>query len=136
MIKNFFKCGICGWCLEIMFTAFESFRKREMCLKGNTSIWMFPIYGCGALIHPLSRLLKNISAMKRGIIYTFAIFLVEFLTGSYLKEREICPWDYSRARYNIKGVIRLDYALWWFLTGLLFETVLDTPNRKFRMITD
>lgn len=124
-MKKFLKCGICGWCLEIMFTAFHSFRKRELSLKGNTSLWMFPIYGCAALIHPLSRVLKPLSFLKRGLIYTFGIFGVEYVSGTLLKARRICPWDYSRARFNVKGVIRLDYALWWFLTGLMFEKLLD-----------
>ena len=37
----------------------------------------------------------------------------------------MCPWDYSRARSNIQGVIRLDYAPVWFLTGLLYERLLQ-----------
>lgn len=35
------------------------------------------------------------------------------------------PWDYSHARLNVKGVIRLDYAPVWFLTGLLYEKLLN-----------
>ena len=33
-------------------------------------------------------------------------------------------WDYSRAKFNIKGVIRLDYAPLWFTAGLFFEKFL------------
>ena len=46
------------------------------------------------------------------------------LDAILLKKRNMCPWDYSKARWNIKGVIRLAYAPVWFLTGLLYERVL------------
>lgn len=57
--KNFLKCGLIGWCMEIIFTSVTSLRRRDMTLKGSTSIWMFPIYGCAAVVAPLSRLLKK-----------------------------------------------------------------------------
>ncbi|MDO5573127.1 MAG: hypothetical protein Q4G60_04015 [bacterium] len=124
MMKKFIMCGTLGWCLEILFTSIESFRKREMKLKGNTSIWMFPIYGTGILILPLYYLMKRQSPVFRGFVYSIAIFTVEFLSGTFLKKRAMCPWDYSKSKWNIDGVIRLDYAPVWFLTGLIFEKFL------------
>ncbi|MDD3414940.1 MAG: hypothetical protein PHY47_13185 [Lachnospiraceae bacterium] len=124
MIKKFIYCGTLGWCLEIIFTACDSFRRRELQLKGNTSIWMFPIYGMAAFLMPLFKILKDKSVALRGTIYMITIFIVEYLSGNFLKKKGVCPWDYSRAKHNINGVIRVDYAIWWFLTGLLFEKVL------------
>ena len=49
------------------------------------------------------------------------IFTVEYTSGMYLKKRGCCPWDYSDSPYHINGVIRLDYAPLWFLTGLFYE---------------
>ena len=95
-----------------------------MKLEGHSSIWMFPIYGMAAFLAPISRLLRKQCVWVRGAVYTGAIFLTEFITGSFLKRRGMCPWDYSRARFNIHGVIRLDYAPVWFLTGLLYEQIL------------
>ena len=46
----------------------------------------------------------------RGTVYTVCIFLTEFGTGSLLKKHDLCPWDYSKSKANIKGLIRLDYA--------------------------
>ena len=125
MNSNFLKCGICGWCLEILWTGFLSFRKREMTLTGTSSLWMFPIYGMAGLIRPVYSLLKNRSAFFRGSVFTVLIFLTEFLTGSWLKARSCCPWNYDRARLNIRGVIRLDYAPLWFFCGLLFEKIVS-----------
>jgi uncharacterized membrane protein len=124
MKNKFMICGLTGWCLEIFWTGLNSFRHRQMKLMGRSSIWMFPIYGLASLLSPLSRLLKNRSTWLRGTVYTCAIFLTEYISGSLLKKHDMCPWDYSHARFNLKGVIRLDYAPVWFLTGLLYERIL------------
>lgn len=110
--------------MEIMFTAFDSFRRRELTLHGRTSIWMFPIYGMAALIKPAYKFLQGKPALLRSAIYTFGIFAGEFISGSFLKRHNLCPWDYSKAKTNVKGVIRLDYAPFWMVAGLIFEHIL------------
>lgn len=130
MKHNFIKCGLTGWLLEIAWTGFLSFRKRDMHLTGTTSIWMFPIYGVAGLFAPLSNKLKHIPAIFRGSIYTVVIFMVEFISGSLLRKRNWCPWDYSRTKYNVKGVIRLDYAPLWFITGLVMEQHIKRKSRR------
>lgn len=62
--------------------------------------------------------------MARGCIYTGCIYVTEFITGTLLKKIKACPWDYSKAKLNVKGVIRLDYAPAWFLLGLFYENLL------------
>ena len=39
-----------GWCLEVVFTSMESILIHDWRLMGRTSLLMFPIYGCGALL--------------------------------------------------------------------------------------
>lgn len=91
---------------------------------------MFPIYGLAAFFKPLYRVIKKLPAPFRGMIYTICIFATEFLTGSALKKKELCPWDYQSSPYNIDGVIRIDYAPYWFGTGLLYEFILNRQNKK------
>lgn len=128
--KNFLLCGLAGWCLEILFTSFCSFRKRELKLMGETSLWMFPIYGMAAFLKPLCRRIKNFPALLRGIFYSCFIFLGEYVSGSILKKYQMCPWDYSGSRANINCVIRLDYAPFWMAAGLIFEKLLARPLRR------
>ena len=128
MIKKFFTCGLLGWCLEILYTAACSLKNHDIRLKGNTSLWMFPIYGLAAFFQPLAALLKGKPLFLRGCIYTFCIFLTEFVTGELLKKRHACPWNYENAPLNIRGVIRLDYAPFWFGTGLLYEFLLSRSS--------
>lgn len=127
--RNFLRCGLAGWCMEILFTALHSLQRREFKLMGNTSVWMFPIYGCGAFIAPLSRLLSRRNVLIRGGTYMCLIYLMEYLSGHALQRRHLCPWDYHRSRFHIKGLIRLDYAPLWFGAGLLFERMTQKkPN--------
>lgn len=122
--KNFMKCGLVGWCMEIIFTSMDSLRRRDMTLKGFTSIWMFPIYGCAAILSPVCRLLRKMPAWFRGLTYMNLIFSAEYLTGRLLSRHQLCPWDYGKSKWNINRVIRLDYAPYWFGAGLLFERIL------------
>ena len=121
---NFIKCGIAGWCLEILFTAFLSLRRREMTLKGTTSLWMFPIYGSMALLRPFFIRIRRLSIPVRGCIYAVIIFTGEFISGRLLQRFRLCPWDYERHPWNIAGIIRLDYFPYWFAAGLFFEKLL------------
>lgn len=138
MLKNFFKCGLIGWCMEIIFTALDSFRRRDMRLMGQTSLWMFPIYGSACLLSLLIKPLKNLPAFVRGCAYAFCIYIGEYLTGALLSKHKICPWDYEKSRWNIQRVIRLDYFPNWFLAGLLFEKVLskkqDIPDNSTKAV--
>lgn len=130
MGKNFLLCGFTGWCLEILFTCFGSYRKRELKLMGRTSLWMFPIYGMASFLKPVCQLLRRFPAAIRAICYSIFIFLGEYISGSILKKYQICPLDYSKARANIKGVIRLDYAPFWMAVGLIFEKLLLRTSSK------
>lgn len=125
---NFIRCGIVGWCLEILFTSLHSLQRRDWRLRGQTSIWMFPIYGMAALLAPVSKLLKTRPALLRGTVYASCIFFAEYLSGCLLQKKGCCPWDYGRSKWHIKHIIRLDYAPIWFLTGLLFERILSKPR--------
>ena len=108
LFKDFIKCGILGWCLEITFTALHSLQQRKMSLQGTTSLWMFPIYGAGCLLKPVCSLVKGCHWLVRGCIYALCIFTAEYASGFFLQKKELCPWNYGKARWNIGRVIRLD----------------------------
>lgn len=136
ILMNFCKCGVAGWCLEVMFTSVESIMLGDWRLMGKTSLLMFPIYGLGALLGPIGygvdqwlntswdgTLTQKDRIMRHGTLYMVLIFTAEYLTGTWLKTRGMCPWDYSGRNTNINGLIRLDFAPLWFATGLLFEQI-------------
>ena len=91
---------------------------------------MFPIYGCGAIIRPLSGKLSAVPLFVRGCIYTVGFFFVEFISGALLRCFHMCPWDYNNAKTNVDGVIRLDYAPFWLAAGLIFEKILSISDSE------
>ena len=56
-------------------------------------------------------------------VYMVLIFVAEYLSGTWLRTMGVCPWDYTGRHSNIDGLIRLDFAPLWFMTGLLFEQI-------------
>lgn len=130
LLQNFILCGLVGWCIEIIFTSFDSFRRRDLRLKGTTSLWMFPIYGMAAFLSPIMKQIKEKSIFFRGGFYAFLILSAEFVSGSLLSKHKLCPWNYKKSSWNINGVIRLDYFPCWFAAGLLYEKLLTHKSRK------
>lgn len=129
-LKRFLLCGFTGWGLECFWTGLGSILSgADRTLPCHTSVWMFPIYGTAMFIVPISKHLKGKSILIRGGLYTILIFLTEFITGSILSFFHLCPWDYSQAKFQIHGLIRLDYAPAWFITGLFFEKLLNESHR-------
>lgn len=137
MIKKYLMCGLTGWCMEVFWTGIGSALRKDKKLTSNTSIWMFPIYATAVIIEPLSHKLcsHKRNTVSRGIIYSLCIFATEFFSGSFLKKRNCCPWDYSKAKLNIKGVVRLDYLPVWFVVGLIYEKMLcpETTARHHKV---
>ena len=128
---HFFLCGVTGWCLEVIFTSTESILAHDWRLMGQTSLLMFPIYGCGAVLAPIGRLVDRWIGdgplspgdwiIRHGLLYMVLIFTAEYLSGAFLQSKGICPWDYTGYQTSVNGLIRLDFAPLWFLSGLLFE---------------
>jgi uncharacterized membrane protein len=101
----------------------HSLFRRDFRLVSNTSIWMFFIYGLAVFMEPLVHAVSGFPIIMRGVIYVCCIFILEYTAGMLMTKLKVCPWDYSSAKLNIHGVIRLDYAPAWFALGLLFEYV-------------
>lgn len=129
LFLSFIKCGMIGWSLECLFTGLDSFLHRgDPKLRSCSSIWMFPIYGLASLIRPIYGQIHRANFMIRGGIYSILIITAEYITGTLLKKKGACPWDYHDAKYNVDGVIRLDYLPIWFFVGLLYERILIAPT--------
>jgi len=88
---------------------------------------MFPIYGLAAfLFEPVHDFLRPMFWVLRALIYVVGLWIVEFITGWILRVLTgKCPWDYSTARFQFKGLIRFDYAPVWFLFCLALERLHD-----------
>ena len=80
-----------GWCLEVVFTSMESILIHDWRLMGRTSLLMFPIYGCGALLAPIGSfadrwigdgpLSRADRIIRHGLLYMVLIFIVLYVAG-------------------------------------------------------
>ena len=120
LFLNFCRCGIAGWCLEVMFTSVDSIMAGDWRLISRfIDSWLTGLPGLeDAGQDRLSRVGRSV---RHGLIYMVLIFIAEYITGIWLTSIGICPWDYSLWPDNVGGVIRLKFAPLWFMTGLLFE---------------
>ena len=97
-------------------------------MMGTTSVIMFPIYAAGAILPDivkwcdrwLSGLPDFLKAdreeispvalkLRHGLIYMVLIYTGEYIAGSFLMAKGLCPWDYSQWPDQIHGVIRLAF---------------------------
>ena len=118
--------GLCVYAafIAVFWTGLHSLLSGQWTMTGKSSLLMFPIYGCASIIAPLYARISSLSFVCRGLLYMLGFYMVEFISGSFLREIGICPWDYSAARFQYRGIIRLDYAPLWFAAGLIFEKIL------------
>jgi len=123
MIIRFVIYGFIGWGAEVMWTGLHSLLKKDFRLTSQTSLWMFFIYGSALFFEPVVQTVSGLPLFVRGLTYVFCIFIIEYTVGIIMKRLKVCPWDYSNAKLNVHGVIRLDYAPAWLAMGLLFEFV-------------
>ena len=126
--KNFIICGLTGWCIEVAFTSANAAIKKDRKMMGQTSAWMFPIYGMAASIDLIYPKIRHWSTLQRGLLSGLGIMTTEYLSGSLLQSIDVCPWNYSDAKYSIKGLVRPDYLPYWMVAGLLYEKLLLELN--------
>ena len=89
---------------------------------------MLPIYASiQPLYEPLHDALRDRSRVERAAAYAAGFLAVEYASGAILRaSRGSAPWDYAEARFNVNGLVRLDYAAYWAAAGLALESLHDS----------
>jgi len=124
MFTQFMVFGAVGMVAEVVFSSIKRLlSERTYELKGETSVWMFPIYGLIAFIFPLvSFRIGSLPWFVRGLIYMLLFYIVEYVSGLVLRKLKVCPWNYP-AEYSLNGLIYFPYAPVWFFAGLGVEKI-------------
>ncbi|XP_064095573.1 transmembrane protein 229B-like [Macrobrachium nipponense] len=119
--------GIHGFLIEIFFTAAWEFAlHQDWALTGCTSVWSLFIYGVGTLVGEkfYRRFHATVPLLIRGLVYVAWIYLWEYTTGRILRMYDACPWDYTERRYNVHGLITLEYFPAWYTASILTEQLI------------
>jgi Putative ABC-transporter type IV len=122
MLRRFVAYGVMGLGIEVGFTgAVRGIFQRDRRLRGESFLWMLPIYGAGGLL--LERLhgrlrSRGMGRAARALCGTAAIYGIEYISGAALEQvTGECPWRYRRG-LHVNGYVRLDYAPFWFACAL------------------
>ncbi|XP_072247565.1 transmembrane protein 229B-like [Leuresthes tenuis] len=126
-----------GCLCEVAFTAVcDWFSTQDRRLAGHSSLWALPMYATAIyLMEGLSaRLLaQHYPLPVRLTAYTLFIYLWEFSWGAGLRLLGACPWDYSGYRYNLAGLVTLEYALPWAVAAFIAEQYVIRNTLRIRL---
>ncbi|TMS04358.1 transmembrane protein 229B isoform X1 [Larimichthys crocea] len=126
-----------GCLCEVAFTAvWDWCSTQDRRLAGHSSLWALPMYAIAIyLMESLrSRLLAQQHPLPaRLLAYTVFIYLWEFSWGAGLRLLGACPWDYSGYRYNLGGLVTLEYAIPWSVAAFIAEQHVIRNTLKIRL---
>jgi uncharacterized membrane protein len=135
LLGRFFIYGLVGWCIECFFTSVVDLATGagDLRLMGYSYLWMHPIWGVGLLLG--ERLIMalhsaRVSWLARTFVGMALCFAVEYSAGALLVLLiGRCPWDYSASPWSVNGLIRLDYAPFWWLCAWGYEHLASFVRR-------
>ena len=126
---RFLAYGAVGWVGEVALLAARDLRAgRRVRSRIGDRLVMVPVYGLGVpLFEPLHDALRDrLPTPARALVYVAGFWAVEYAVGrSWRALTGDAPWDYSADRFNIDGLIRLDYLPLWAGAGLFGERLHD-----------
>lgn len=126
----FFTGSTLGWLLEVFWRRF--FSQNNPCKKwinpGFLTGPYLPLYGLSLIILFLLSFInldfiKNPSVQKilLFLIMAVCITFIEYIAGLiFIKGMKIKLWDYSKNRFNIKGIICLQYSFYWIILSAIY----------------
>uniref|UniRef100_A0A8D0DSQ6 Transmembrane protein 229B n=1 Tax=Salvator merianae TaxID=96440 RepID=A0A8D0DSQ6_SALMN len=125
--------AIHGYLSEMLFTTIVL--DHTWTFHGVTSLWPLLVYGsCGLALERIFLFVReSCCLLTRCTFYTLCIYLWQFCTGFLLHCFDACPWDYSDFRFNVKGIITLEYFLFWFVGSLLLERLVISNALRLRL---
>jgi uncharacterized membrane protein len=128
--------AVLGWGIEVCFTAAKDLATGvgDRRLRGESYVWMAPIYGIGALAgETVHRSLRSRPIWERAGAYALTFWAVEASTGEVLRRLlGDVPWGESYRDHPDQlgnGLIRLSYAPSWAAAGLALEVIEPIVRR-------
>lgn len=117
--------SFCGWLLEGSYQLLT----QGTFIKPNFLFGPFkPMYGIASV------LLLAVKSLSKGSFFLCAAIIplgVEYLSGWWLKKAfGLQYWDYSEHKYNLNGLICLDFAFAWVVLAYAFVYILQPKLAK------
>lgn len=126
----FFVGSIIGWALELLWRRFFSQNnpERKWLNPGFLNGPYLPLYGLSLCILFSLSFIRVTWVSDRWlqetllfIIMALCITVMEYIAGLiFIKGMHIKLWDYSKNRFNIQGIICLQYTFYWYLLSAVY----------------
>lgn len=119
-----------GWILELVYRSYNS---KKFINPGFMSGCVVPLYGFGALImyllcNDLSEINSKYKVLIIVLISILLLTLLELISGILLdKLFHLRLWDYSKYKYNYKGLICINFSLIWGILAFSFYYFMYNP---------
>jgi uncharacterized membrane protein len=113
--------SVSGWIIEVIR---RSYLNKKFINPGYFKGPYLPIYGFGTIIlYFLSSIEINIIA--KTALFLFSTTLLEFITGIiFILYFKIELWNYSKNKFNYKGIICIKNSIYWTILSLLFYFII------------
>lgn len=128
--------SIIGWILEVLYRSFISKKFINPGLMLGCSL---PVYGVGGIILNLLTDIKIVNNIYfnyfiLSLIAMVLLTLIEYVGGVLLEKIfKIKLWDYSKYKYNLKGLICLRMSIIWGIVSLIYFVVLNNFLNKITL---
>ncbi len=126
----FFVGSLIGWGLEVFWRKFFSKNnpERKWINPGFLNGPYLPLYGLSlCTLFSLTFIDVNFVSerwLQDTILFIFmalCITLMEYIAGLiFIKGMHIKLWDYSKNRFNIQGIICLQYTFYWYILSAVY----------------
>lgn len=95
---------------------------------------MLAVYGLAApLFERVHEALRGRPLAVRAAVYASGFTVVEYASGLALRRiLGDAPWDYTYARWNVRGLVRAGYLPLWAAVGLAGERLHDALINRHR----
>lgn len=132
MVWMFFLCSMIGLCCEGLYILFQDGHWESHVV--TMFIPMCPIYGLGAvLFYLIDHALPKLNIILKAMVIGVAATVMEFLCGLLLYcGYGMRAWDYTNDKFNIMGLICLEFLFYWMLFAFGYLLVV----RAFRWVVD
>ena len=125
----FFGCTA-GWIMEVLFRRFNKQNvDRKWINPGFLTGPYLPLYGFGLCILYLLAGLEKYNLIANPIwnkvvlfiAMAFCMTLIEYIAGViFIVGMKVKLWDYSKEKFNYKGIICLRFSIIWAILGALY----------------
>lgn len=117
ILFNFLFYSFGGWILENLYCLImKGSFKKEGFLIGPFK----PMYGFAISIMVAIKMVFNLNTFIIILLCLIVPTGVEYLSGIMLKDKlNKTYWDYSGIRYNYRGIICLQFSIYWIILSVL-----------------